>query len=457
MSRKVLLPCVKTYDIRGKVPSELNEDLAERLGRAYATFLGAKKVVVGRDVRESGPAIQAALTRGLIAAGCDVIDLGLIGTEVMYFGAFHLEDEGVDGGIVVTASHNPKGYNGMKMVRKSAIPLSGDSGLFDIERLAHENQFVDAATPGEQSTRDITSDYIDHLMSYVEVEKLKKLHIVSNAGNGAAGPFLDAVASRLPFTFEKLCNEPDGTFPNGVPNPLEEYNRAPTSKAVVAEKAAMGIAWDGDFDRCFFFDEKGDFIDGYYIVGLFAKLFLDGQPKNTAVIHDPRLTWNTTDIISQMGGRAVECKTGHAFIKERMRKEDAVYGGEMSAHHYFRRFAYCDSGMIPWLVMAQFLSENDKPLSAYLAEMKASYPVSGEINRRVDDADATIAVVEKKYGQGASISRLDGVSIAHPNWRMSLRKSNTEPVIRLNIETRGDEALLKKMTEEILADIGGRA
>ncbi len=455
MARDVLLPCVKTYDIRGKVPEDLDEGIAERIGRAYVAHFGARKVVVGRDVRDSGPALTQALIRGLCAQGADVIDLGMIGTEVMYFGAFSLEAEGVDGGIVVTASHNPMGYNGMKLVTKGAVPVSGDSGLYDIERLAHARDFPAPTRTGGVTTRDITASYVEHLLGYVDKGSLRPLKVVTNPGHGAAGPFLDAVAAHLPLELIRIHHAPDGTFPAGVPNPLEEHNRAPTIAAVQQHGADLGLAWDGDFDRCFFFDETGAFVDGYYVVGLFAGLMLEGQPPGTKIIHDPRLTWNTVDVVQQHGGTPVACKTGHAFIKERMRQEDAVYGGEMSAHHYFRRFAYCDSGMIPWLLMAGLLSQDDRPLSAHIADMKARYPISGEINRHTEHKDEAIALVEQTYGKGATVSHLDGLSLEHDTWRLSLRKSNTEPVLRLNLETRQDPALLARMTEDVLALIDG--
>ncbi len=445
------LPCFKAYDIRGRVPSELNEDLARAIGRAYAQRFQPKKVVVARDMRLSSDAIAGALISGLNDSGVDVIDLGLGGTEMVYFGAFHLESEGVDGGIAVTASHNPADYNGMKLVQKGSVPISGDSGLKDVERLAEANHFEPAARQGSTTTLDIMPSYLDHLLSYVDVPTLKPLRLVANAGNGCAGIVIDAIEGRLPFSFEKLFNTPDGTFPHGVPNPLLLENRQPTIDAVKAFGADFGVAWDGDFDRCFFFDADGGFVEGYYMVGLFAEELLRNAP-GAAVIHDPRLTWNTIEKVEGAGGRPVLSKTGHAFIKERMRKEDAIYGNKMSAHHYFKRFAFCDSGMIPWLLLAQQMSRTGKTLKQLVSEMQAKYPASGEINLHLDDAKKAITAVQQRFGGGAvSVDFTDGISIENSTWRLNVRASNTEPVVRVNVESRGDEALMRRKTDEVLS------
>ena len=445
------LSCFKAYDIRGKVPSELNEDLARAIGRAYAVRFAPKKVVVVRDMRLSSEAIANALIDGLERQGVDVVDLGLGGTEMSYFGAFHLEGEGVDGGIAVTASHNPADYNGMKFVQKGAVPVSGDSGLKDIEKLAEQNSFTDAAIRGTRSTRDIMPAYVEHLLSYVDQATLKPLKIVANAGNGCAGLVIDALEGKLPFSFTKVHHAPDGTFPHGVPNPLLTENRTPTIDAVLATGADFGVAWDGDFDRCFFFDADGGFVEGYYMVGLFAEELLRDAP-GAAIIHDPRLTWNTIEKVAGAGGRAVQSKTGHAFIKERMRKEEAVYGGEMSAHHYFKRFAFCDSGMIPWLLLAQQMSRTGKSLKQLVSEMQARFPASGEINLHLDDAKKALAAVRQRFGGGAvAIDETDGISIENATWRLNVRASNTEPVVCVNVESRGDEALMRKKTDEVLS------
>jgi len=442
------LDCFKAYDVRGRIPDQLNEDIAHRIGRAYAAVIQPGTVVVGHDIRLTSESIKQALIDGLRTQGVSVQDIGLCGTEEIYFATAHL---GVGGGIVVTASHNPKDYNGMKFVREGSRPISGDSGLADIRVLAERNQFVPAASRGGYEAVDTRAAYVAHLLSYVDASALAPLKIVCTAGNGGAGAVIDALEPHLPFTFIKVHHEPDGEFPNGVPNPLLVENRAVTAERVIAEGADLGIAWDGDFDRCFFFDSSGHFIEGYYIVGLLAEAFLSrlGPQK---IVHDPRLTWNTQDIARTGGGEPVLSKTGHAFIKERMREVDAVYGGEMSAHHYFRDFAYCDSGMIPWLLIAGLISQTKQPLSELVAARESAFPCSGEINREVADPAALLAAVEARYGeQAVSIEKLDGLGMEFADWRFNLRMSNTEPVVRLNVETRGDQPLMEAKTEELLS------
>lgn len=445
--------CFKAYDVRGRVPDELNEELAYRIGRAYAAVVRPRHVVVGRDVRPSGKALVEALCRGLNDAGVDVLDIGLCGTEQVYFATFHL---GLDGGIMVTASHNPSEYNGMKFVRQRAIPISGDSGLKQIEEVAMKGQFPPAPHRGRTLPANPTPDYIEHLLEQVDLGALRPLHIACNAGNGCAGPIIDLLEKRLPLRFTKTQHEPDGTFPHGVPNPLLPENRHATAALVRESGADLGIAWDGDFDRCFFFDEQGNFVEGYYLVGFLAELALQRNP-GAKIVHDPRLVWNTIEIVEALGGTPVLCKSGHAFIKERMRAEDAVYGGEMSAHHYFRSFSYCDSGMLPWLLVVQILSQKGVPFSELLAERMRRYPVSGEINREVADADAVLAALEATYGPSGRVDKTDGLSVEFDRWRFNVRKSNTEPLLRLNVETRGDRALLEEKTEELLRfiDEGG--
>jgi phosphomannomutase len=442
------ITCFKAYDLRGRIPTELNVDIAYRVARGYAQFLKPKRVCVGRDIRLSSAELAASVIRGLTESGVDVVDIGLCGTEGVYFATFAL---GLDGGIMVTASHNPPDYNGMKFVREGSRPISGDNGLQDIRRLAEAGAFAPAARAGTVTRVDTGPQYVAHLLSYVDRTTLRPLKIVCNAGNGGAGLVVDKLEPELPFQWVKLLHAPDGTFPNGVPNPMLEQNHAPVIEAVRRERADLGIAWDGDYDRCFFFDEEGTFIEGYYIVGLLASVFLKRNP-GARIVHDPRLTWNTLDIVTSAGGEAVLCKSGHAFIKAKMREVDAVYGGEMSAHHYFRDFAYCDSGMIPWLVVAQVLSDTGKSLSALVAERMRLFPASGEINRRVPDGKAAIAAVERRYRPGArSVDYTDGLSIEFDDWRLNLRSSNTEPLIRLNVESRGDLRLMKAKTAEILA------
>lgn len=447
------LSCFKAYDIRGKLGEELNEDIAYRIGRAYAQFFSPKKIAVGADVRLTSEGLKLALAKGLMDGGVDVVDLGMTGTEEVYFAAFHLD---VDGGIEVTASHNPMDYNGMKLVREGAQPVSGDTGLKDIARLAEENSFAPVAKQGQLSQVSILDDFVTHLIAYITPAKIKPLKFVVNAGNGAAGHVIDALEARfaalsIPVSFIKVHHAPDGNFPNGIPNPLLPENRAATANAVREHGADMGIAWDGDFDRCFLFDENGEFIEGYYIVGLLAAVFLEKNPSQK-IIHDPRLTWNTIDIVNQLGGQAIQSKTGHAFIKERMRKEDAVYGGEMSAHHYFRDFAYCDSGMIPWLLVAELMSSSGKSLSTLVGERVKAYPCSGEINYKVS---AVAPVIEKVMAHFAplqpEIDRTDGLSMDFGDWRFNLRASNTEPLLRLNVEAKGDLALVAVKVKEIEA------
>lgn len=436
--------CFKAYDIRGQLGTELNEDIAYRIGRAYAQFLDAKRVVIGGGMRLSTPGLKQSLANGLIDAGCDVIDLGMTGTEEVYFAAFRLD---VDGGIEVTASHNPIDFNGMKLVRRGARPISGDTGLKDIQGLAEANAFPPVTRRGQLSRQSCLDGYIEHLFGYLKVEQLKSLKLVVNAGNGAAGHVIDALEQRFQamgvrVEFIKVHHEPDGTFPNGIPNPILSDNRAATAEAVIAHKADIGIAWDGDFDRCFLFDENGRFIEGYYIVGLLAEAFLQKEP-GSKIIHDPRLTWNTIDICQQFSGQAIQCKTGHAFIKERMRKEGAIYGGEMSAHYYFRDFAYCDSGMIPWLLVAELISTQGKTLLQLVGERMAAYPCSGEINYNVTDAKALIqAVLDHYAGQKPMLDSTDGISLEFADWRMSLRSSNTEPLLRLNVEARANPQIV---------------
>ncbi len=450
----IKIDCFKAYDVRGRVPDQLNEDIAYRIGRAFVQFLDAKSVVVGHDIRLSSPALSAALVRGLREQGADVIDIGLCGTEEVYFATSHL---GVDGGIAVTASHNPMDYNGMKFVREGSRPISGDTGLKDIQALAEAGVFAQASASGSYKTQDTRPAYIEHLLGYVDRTQLKPLKLVVNAGNGGAGLVIDQIEKHLPFEMIKVHHNPDGTFPNGVPNPLLEENRAPSIEALKASGADMGIAWDGDFDRCFFFDEKGGFVEGYYVVGLLAEAFLvKHKGKQEAIVHDPRLTWNTIAVCEEFGGRAVQSKTGHAFIKERMRKEDAVYGGEMSAHHYFRDFAYCDSGMIPWLLVAELVCRSGKTLSQLVEERMAAYPVSGEINRHIDDPKAAIARVRDRYiGEALHEDNTDGLSLEFAEWRFNVRMSNTEPVVRLNVETRANTALMEQRRDELLALLDG--
>ncbi len=447
------ISCFKAYDIRGRIPDQLNEDVAYRIGRAYVEYLAPAQVVVGFDIRLSSRQLCDALNAGLTDAGADVINIGQCGTEEIYFATSHLQ---AAGGIMVTASHNPKDYNGMKLIRENCKPISSDTGLNNIRCIAEQNQFAEVSSKGSITRQNTQADYIKHLLGYVNRDSLKPLKIVCNAGNGGAGSVIDQLQQHLPFEFIKVHHEADGNFPNGVPNPMLVENRQATINAIKEHDADLGIAWDGDFDRCFFFDENAQFIEGYYIVGLLAQRFLKAQP-GASIVHDPRLTWNTIEIIEGLGGNAIQCKTGHAFIKERMRAEDAVYGGEMSAHHYFRDFFYCDSGMVPWLLVVELMSTQGKRLSELVGEPMAAYPASGEINNTVADPVELIQEIEQLYGPGAeTIDHTDGLSIDFSNWRFNLRMSNTEPVVRLNVESRADEALMREKTDELLALITAR-
>ena len=442
------LPCFKAYDIRGRVPDELNVDVAYRLGLAYAAAFKPKRVALGRDVRLSSAELLNALAHGLVEGGVEVIDIGLGGTEEVYFASFQ---PGIDGGIMVTASHNPMDYNGMKLVKGGAIPISGDTGLRALEDATAASTAKAPAGEARRTHRDYRPDYVRHLLGYVDLPALKPLKIVVDAGNGSAGLVIDALEPHLPFEFIKIHHEPDGSFPNGIPNPLLPEMRAATAAAVHEHGADFGVAWDGDFDRCFLFDEKGGFIEGYYIVGLLAEAMLKLEP-GAKIIHDPRLTWNTVDMVKVAGGRPIQSKTGHAFIKERMRLENAIYGGEMSAHHYFRNFAYCDNGNIPWLLVAGLISASGKTLSQLVEDRQAKFPASGEINRKVADVAGTIARIEAKYATAdAKIEKVDGLSVEYAEWRFNLRGSNTEPVLRLNVESRANPGLMAAKTAELLA------
>jgi phosphomannomutase len=434
------LTCFKAYDIRGRLGTELNEDITYRIGRAYGQIYQPKSIAVGCDMRLTSPALKQALATGLMDAGVNVIDLGMTGTEEVYFAAFHLD---VQGGIEVTASHNPMDYNGLKLVREKAYPISADSGLKEIKALAESGAFTEVAVRGNLTQQCILNDFTQHLLGYVTLQQLKPLKLVVNAGNGAAGHVIDALETQFKLAgvaveFIKIHHEADGNFPNGIPNPMLLDNQKSTRDAVLAHQADLGIAWDGDFDRCFLFDEQGQFIEGYYIVGLLAQAFLLKHP-NEKIIHDPRLTWNTIDIVEQNNGQAIQSKCGHAFIKERMRSENAIYGGEMSAHHYFRDFSYCDSGMIPWLLVIELISQTGKPLSALVNARIVKFPCSGEINFVVKNSQATIDKILTHYQpQQPALDTVDGISLDFGNWRFNLRASNTEPLLRLNIESKGE-------------------
>ncbi len=447
------LPAFKAYDIRGRIPDELNETIAYRVGRAFSEEVGRGRVAIGRDVRLSSQALSEALARGLIDGGCEVLDIGLCGTEMVYFATAH---EGLAGGIMVTASHNPMDYNGLKLVREQAIPISADSGLKAIEHRVEKGAFepVECAS-GSIRAVDLHEAYCEHLLGYIDASELKPLKVVVNAGNGGAGVIIDRLAEQLPLQFIRIDHEPDGNFPNGIPNPLLPEKRERTAAAVREHGADLGLAWDGDYDRCFFFDEHGDFVESYYIISLLAESLLHTSP-GANIIYDARLTWNTRERVAAAGGVPVQSKSGHAFMKESMRRVDALYGGEMSGHHFFRDFYYCDSGMIPWLLLVGLLSRQGGLLSTMVAEQQRAHPVSGEINRSVEDVEAVIAAIEAEYASTAErVEHMDGLSVEYADWRFNLRGSNTEPLLRLNVESRGDRELMQRKTEELLQRIGG--
>ena len=447
------LECFKAYDIRGRVPEDLNLEIVRHIGLAFAEVVKPKKVCLGRDMRLSSRDIFLVLATALEDAGVDVVDLGLCGTEEVYFAT---ASQGFDGGIMITASHNPANWNGMKIVGRDAKPVSSNTGLNDIKELVSKGEFELARTRGVRVQQTFRQEYIKHLLSYfgdLALEKLAPLKIVADAGNGCAYLVVKELAKYLPCTIIPMQEEPDGTFPNGVPNPLLPEKRRTTAVAVLEHRADFGLAWDGDFDRCFFFDEKGQFIEGYYIVGLLAQALL-AENAGEKILYDARLVWNTQEMVAQAGGIGIETKAGHAFIKERMRAENAIYGGEMSAHHYFRDFAFCDSGMIVWLLIYKLLSQKKLPLSALVAERMEKFPASGEINRSVKEAPSIIKKIETAYTREAkAVRHVDGLSMEFEKWRFNLRSSNTEPLLRLNVESRGDAELMQAKTKELLAHI----
>lgn len=443
------ISCFKAYDIRGIVPQELNTDLAYKIGRALAKYLDAKLIVIGRDIRKSSIELSQSLSKGLTDAGCDVIDIGLCGTEMVYFGTPFLN---ADGGVMITASHNPPQYNGLKFVKKGSVPLGYNSGLNEIEKMILNNNLGETSNQkGKVIQKDIMNEFINNLNKFYKPEKIHPYKVVVNAGNGCVGPALNVLEKNLPIKMIKVFFEPDSNFPNGVPNPLLPENRQSTINAIKEHNADFGVAWDGDYDRCFFFDENGNFIEGYYIVGLLAKSILKTNPREK-IVYDPRLTWNTVDIVTKAGGIPVISKSGHAFIKQKMREVNAIYGGEMSAHHYFRDNSYSDSGLIPFLLILQLLSEENAKLSELVEEMIKAYPCSGEINSTVENPSAKLLAIKKRYSDG-KIEELDGVSVEYPDWRFNVRMSNTEPLLRLNVESKGNEKLMRQKTEELLSFI----
>ena len=449
------LTCFKAYDIRGRLGVDLDTRIAQRIGRAFAQALPARRVVIGRDCRASSFDLAEAVIASLLVEGVEVLDLGLAGTEEMYHATTHFD---ADGGIEVTASHNPIDYNGMKIVRRGSAPLDSATGLAAIRQKAEDGDFGPEKPGGQR--RDVSAmaraAYVETVLGFVDVSALKPLNVLVNAGNGTAGPTFDAIAAGLerlgsPLKFTRMHHDPDGSFPHGIPNPLLPENRPATADAVLAAGADMGVAWDGDFDRCFFFDHTGAFIDGEYIVGLLAEIFLAKEP-GAKIVHDPRVVWNTREVVTLAGGVAIQGRTGHAFVKQAMRDTGAVYGGEMSAHHYFRDFVYCDSGMIPWLLIAELISRRNQSLADLVAGYKSAFPSSGEINFTLSNPATAIARVRAAYEPRAThVDEMDGLSLELGDWRFNLRSSNTEPVVRLNVESRGQPALLAERVAAIKA------
>ena len=437
----------KAYDIRGQLPHEVNSEIAYRIGNATAEYLSAKKMILGRDIRASSKELSESMALGLMDAGVNVIDIGECGTESVYYATGELKS---CGGIMVTASHNPSDYNGFKIVSENAKPISSETGLLDIQKIAESDKRLISELRGNLEQRDLNQSYVKKVLSFIDPDSLSKLKVVMNPGNGGAGVYAEYISRNMPIEIIKLNFDPDSSFPNGIPNPMIEENRASTSQAVIDNKADLGIAWDGDFDRCFFFDEKGNFIEGYYLVGLLAKSFLI-KNRNERVIYDPRLTWNTIDVVERYGGDAIQCQSGHSFIKRSMRDNDAVYGGEMSAHHYFRDFYYCDSGMIPWLLILEMISEEKMPLSQMIQKYRERYPVSGEINLKVNNTKTIIDSIKEYYLDDAlGVDETDGVGMEFEKWRFNLRASNTEPLIRLNVESYNNESLMNEKTRELV-------
>ncbi len=444
----------KAYDIRGRLDQDLTEENAERVGRAFAEVFQAKRVVVGRDVRPSSEGLCRALSKGLVDAGVEVLDLGLSGTEETYFAVSHLR---ADGGICVTASHNPMEYNGMKMVKTGSAPVGAETGMAEIKALAESGAFAPEKDGGRiVDASDTRAAYIERVMEFTSTSTLKPLKIVVNAGNGAAGPTFDALAEALfakgvAWEFIRMHHGPDGTFPNGIPNPMLPENQPPTAQMVRETGADLAVAWDGDFDRCFFFDHEGTFIPGEYVVGLLAEVFLEKEP-GAKIVHDPRIIWSTQHVVEAAGGEAIMSRCGHSNIKQVLRETNAVYGGEMSAHHYFRDFVYCDSGMIPWLLVCELLGRRGQSLKDLVAESMAAFPSSGEINFRVEDAAKVIERVEAEFALRA-IARddTDGLSMSFDDWRLNLRSSNTEPLLRLNIEAKGSRERVDQALAEVQA------
>jgi phosphomannomutase len=437
----------KAYDVRGLYPSELDEDGAYAIGRGYVEQFEPKRIAAGRDMRLSSPSMAAAAIRGASDAGAEVLDLGMIGTEMLYFAVGEL---GLDGGFTVTASHNPKDYTGMKIVRRGALPVGGDSGLLDVRDRAVAGAWRDA-TPGSVEQYDIWPAYVDRVMSFVDASAVRPLRIVVDAANGMAGAMLAPVLDRLPTVEAVRCFfEPDGSFPNHQPNPLLPENREFIVGKALAEGADLGVAFDGDGDRCFFVDDTGEFVPGDFVTALFAELVLEKEP-GAKIIYDVRASRAVPETIERAGGIALVNRVGHAFIKERIRKEDAAFAGEVSGHYYFRDFSQADTGVVPFLLMLELLSRRGRKLSELLAPLREKFFITGELNTPVKDVALKLQELKEHYaGHGATISHLDGISVDFPDWHFNVRPSNTEPLLRLNLEALSEE-MMEQKRDEVLA------
>jgi phosphomannomutase len=442
----------KAYDVRGIHPTEVDEDGAYRIGRAYVELFEPRRIAIGRDMRTSSPTMAEALIRGAAEAGAAVADLGMVGTEMVYFAVGEL---GLDGGIAVTASHNPKEYTGMKIVRRGALPVGGESGLLDIRDRARALSNGDPGrAPGKVEAVDVYPAFVDRVLSFIDVGAVQPLRVVIDAANGMAGAMLPPILEQLPIETVRCFFEPDGTFPNHEPNPLLPENRELVVAKVKEERADLGLAFDGDADRCFFVDDTGEFVPGDFVTALLAESLLAKEPGGT-VIYDVRASWAVPHAIERSGGVPLVNRVGHAFIKHRMREEGAIFAGEVSGHYYFRDFSQADSGTIPAVLMLELVSKAGRPLSEILRPLRERYHLTGELNTRVDDVALKLQEVKERFGPEGEVSHLDGISVTAGDWHMNVRPSNTEPLLRLNLEAL-DAGLMERKRDEVLAVIRGR-
>ena len=434
----------KAYDVRGLYPAELDEEGARAIARAYVEQFEPERIAVGRDMRTMSPSMAAAVIEGAAEAGCTVVDIGMVGTEMTYFAVDHL---GLDGGIMVTASHNPKGYTGMKIVRRGAVPVGGDSGLYDVRDRALTGT-VAVKSRGSVTREDVYPAFVERVLSFVDVPSIRPLRVVIDAANGMAGAMLPPILDRLPLDTVRCFFEPDGTFPNHAPNPLLPQNREFIVRKTLEEHADLGVAYDGDADRCFFVDDTGEFVPGDFVTALFAESILEKEPGGK-VIYDVRASWAVPETIERAGGVPLLNRVGHAFFKERMRRDGAVFGGEVSAHYYFRDFSQSDSGTVPFLLMVELLSRREQKLSELLRPYRERYFLTGELNTPVKDVAVKLQELKERFGKEGTVSHLDGISVDAADWHMNVRPSNTEPLLRLNLEARSQE-LMERKRDEVL-------